>query len=227
MNSCQLIDFGTVDYLSCWTYQKELLQKKLKAPETPDFLLMAEHPEVVTLGRKFRGEKSANYVSIERGGEATLHNVGQLVIYPILNLQKKERDVPLYLRNLEEIIILTLSEFSIAASRKPKQTGVWVGERKIASIGVAISRWITYHGCALNIGNDLTAFRQINPCGLDWTVMTSMKNELDISPDRSQVIRKYCRHFEIVLGRTLNCGAAMELLSFQEHGKAATTPSAG
>jgi len=145
----------------------------------PDTLILVEHPAVYTQGR---GEESLAHLKsetfyIERGGQATYHNPGQLVAYPILTLEDKNRDLHLYLRTLEEALIQTLEHFDIQGMRKEKATGVWVGEGKykIASLGVAVRKWITYHGIALNVKNDLSGFFKINPCGFDAQVMTSME----------------------------------------------------
>jgi lipoate-protein ligase B len=115
---------------------------------------------------------------IERGGDVTYHGYGQLVGYPILDLSSRERDIRKYLRNLEKTLIETLAQFGIAAQRAEGRTGVWVGEKKIASIGVAVRSWITFHGFALNVTTDLSYFAQINPCGYHSSIMTSMKEQL-------------------------------------------------
>ena len=178
----QVQDFKLAEYAEIWRYQKALVQRRL-AGDIEDTLLLGEHPPVITLGRGSHAENllkpGVSVVEIERGGDVTYHGPGQLVAYPILLLPQGRRDLHRYLRDLEEVIILTLHEFNIQGERNPGWTGVWVqnqgGLFKIASIGVAVKQWVTYHGLALNINTDLTHFGQINPCGLQSRVMTSMQ----------------------------------------------------
>lgn len=214
-----IVDLGTMAYAESWEFQKNIVSKIQVDPTRLDQLVIVEHPEVITVGRGFQGENKDAF-EIERGGEATLHNLGQLVFYPILRLRPGERDIHGFLRKLEEVLILTMNEWGISAERRPGATGVWVdkGSRKIASIGIAVSKWVTYHGCALNVDNDLTAFRKINPCGFDWSVMTSITKETGRVPSRQDVVRVFCGNFEIVLGRRVHCGAPGELLSSLEYG---------
>lgn len=206
---------GLCDYAQVWGLQKQLARQVGERPEADECLLVVEHPEVVTIGRRFKGVTPTNAIAIERGGEATLHSPGQLVAYPILRLSTAERDLHGYLRKLEESIIRTVGDFGIEAIRKHGATGVWVdeGSKKIASIGVAVSRWITYHGIALNVSNDLRAFQQINPCGFGWLVMTSMERELGRPLTREAVEKSFCRNFEAVFHRQLDCRNPWELLS--------------
>ncbi len=149
-----------------------------------DTLLFVEHPHVYTLGR---GGKAANVLApkdvpvyrTSRGGDVTYHGPGQLVVYPIIDLRSKLRkDVHRYVRNLEQSAILTLADFGIAAVRRPPYTGIWIDDRKIAAIGVAVRRCVTYHGLALNVNSDLSYFQRIVPCGLAWADVTSMAKEL-------------------------------------------------
>ncbi len=203
-----LLDLGTKEYLETYDLQKAWVERKKAAASEPDLLLLVEHPEVFTYGRKCGAVTQINdgkkRVAIERGGDVTFHNPGQLVCYPLLQLEGIERSVPVFLRKLEEVLILTLANFGIEAGRKPSFTGVWVGnnERKIASLGVAITRWITYHGSALNVDNDLSGFFEINPCGLPSSIMTSMKKELgEECPSISEVKVAYVRHFSKVFQR--------------------------
>lgn len=209
LKATTLLDLGTQDYLEVYALQKAWVERK-KASEDADVLILVEHPEVFTYGRKCGPVPERNdgkrRVAIERGGEVTFHNPGQLVCYPILSLQGAEQSVPGYLRNLEEVLILTLADFGLAASRKPNFTGVWVADqqRKIASLGVAITRWVTYHGSALNVDNDLSGFFEINPCGLPSSIMTSMKQELGAKcPTMAMVKDAYLRHFSQVFQRSV------------------------
>lgn len=177
-------DFQLTDYQSIWDLQKALVQQRLNG-EIPDTLLIGEHPPVITLGRGSQAENLLNpsipVIEIERGGDVTYHGPGQLIAYPILLLPEGKRDLHQYLRHLEEVIILTLKDFGVEGQRNPSWTGVWAKEpqsgqlRKLASIGVSVKKWVTYHGLALNVSTDLAAFSQINPCGLQSEVMTSMQ----------------------------------------------------
>jgi lipoyl(octanoyl) transferase len=180
----EIQDFGLSDYQTVWDLQKILVQKRLSG-EIPDTLLVGEHPPVITLGRSSHAENLLNpsipVLSIERGGDVTYHGPGQLIAYPIRHLPQGQRDLHQCLRDLEEVIILTLKEFGITGERNPGWTGVWTIEPqsgqllKLASIGVSVKKWVTYHGLALNVCNDLAPFSQMNPCGLPSTVMSSMQ----------------------------------------------------
>ena len=175
----EVIDFRLSDYETIWALQKRILEERL-AGARPDTLLLGEHPHVITLGRGTHAENllapDIPIVEIERGGDVTYHGPGQLIAYPILQLP--HRDLHRYLRDLEEALIQTLAAFEITGVRNPGWTGVWVetpqGLRKLASIGVAVRKWVTYHGIALNVTTDLAYFRQINPCGLESQVMSRM-----------------------------------------------------
>ena len=177
-------DLGRRDYLAAEEIQEKLLAVKQRAP-APDILLFVEHPHVYTLGR---AGKEANVLAPEevpvyrtsRGGDVTYHGPGQLVVYPLVDLRSKQRrDVHRYLRNLEMTAIRTLSDFGLEATRRPPYTGIWIGDKKIAAIGVAVRRSITFHGLALNVNTDLSYFRRIVPCGLAWADVTSMAKELN------------------------------------------------
>jgi lipoate-protein ligase B len=147
-------------------------------------LILVEHPDVITLGR--RRSAAANVVAagdipifeIERGGDATYHGPGQLVGYPILELDGDERDLHAFLRAIEEALLGVCKDVGLDGRRNPGWTGVWIGERKLASIGIAVRKWVTMHGFALNVATDLSRFAAIHPCGLDAAVMTSLAAEL-------------------------------------------------
>jgi lipoate-protein ligase B len=180
----QLLDLGLREYGEVWELQRELVGKRQR-DEIPDTLVLVEHPHVITLGRGTHKENvlapgDTPLFEIERGGDVTYHGPGQLVGYPIFLLRQPERDLHLYLRNLEESLIRAVAHFGIVAERKAGWTGVWVagGARKLASIGVAVKRWVTLHGFALNVSTDLARFTSINPCGLDATAMGSMQSVL-------------------------------------------------
>ncbi len=168
---------------------------------------MVEHPHVFTLGR--RGDRS-NLLSdelpvyqVERGGDVTYHGPGQLVGYPILKLDGFEQDIRNYLSRLEEVLIDTVAEFGLKAEHSERQTGVWVGEKKLASIGVAIKSWVTYHGFALNVNTDLSYFGKIRPCGLESSTLTSMKSIIGRQVEMAKVKAKVKRHFARVFQRRL------------------------
>lgn len=175
------VHLGRVPYEAAWELQKQLVERRA-AGEIPDVLLLLEHDPVVTIGRSARGERAVlpgvPVFEVERGGDLTYHGPGQLVGYPIVALVEERRDLHRFLRDLEEALLRTLRRFEIAGERRPGWTGVWCGERKVASIGVAVRRWVTYHGFALNVSTDLSAFQALRPCGLPGEVMTSMERIL-------------------------------------------------
>ena len=183
MRRCAVLDLGRLDYANALAWQQRLVAQR-KQGLVDDHLLLVEHPHVITLGRNghkenlLAGDEILSRAGIaffptDRGGDVTYHGPGQLVGYPILDLREWKRDVGAYVRAIEQTIIDTLADYGITAGRIPKLTGVWVGERKIAAIGVHISRWVTSHGFALNVATDLTYFQYIIPCGLTKPV-TSM-----------------------------------------------------
>jgi lipoate-protein ligase B len=200
-------DFGLTDYETVWALQKTLVQQRL-AESIPDTLLLGEHPPIITLGRGSHAENLLNpdipVLAIERGGDVTYHGPGQLIAYPILHLPEGQRDLHLYLRNLEESLILTLAHFGLEGVRNPGWTGVWVRSPqedrllKIASIGVAVKQWVTYHGIALNISTDLAHFRQINPCGLDSQIMTSLNQVLGHPVSMTEAKQAFIQAFQQV-----------------------------
>ena len=201
----RIVDLGTRDYAEVWHVQKELLAARQR-DDVPDTLLLVEHPHVLTLGRGARRENllasaDMQVFEVERGGDVTYHGPGQLCGYPILYLREGERDVHRYLRHLEEAIIRTLAEFAIDGVRRPGLTGVWVGPRKLASLGVAVRRWVTFHGFALNVCTDLERFSAINPCGLSASVMGSMTGVLGRPVAVAEVRAPLLRHLAAVLDR--------------------------
>jgi lipoate-protein ligase B len=183
-HEARLVDLGTREYADVWSMQLALVKQRQQG-EIPDTLLFVEHPHVITAGRSAKRDNLLDLgdtplFEIERGGDVTYHGPGQLVGYPIFLLRDDERDLHTYLRNLEESLIRALAGFGLEGTRKPGWTGVWnaAAERKLASIGVAVKRWVTLHGFALNVATDLARFGAINPCGLDAAVMGSMAGEL-------------------------------------------------
>lgn len=199
-------DLGRMPYRLAWTLQKELVEARL-AGRARDTLLLVEHDPVVTLGRGTRGEflaggarvvregdtefvelpggARAEVIEVERGGQATYHGPGQLVAYPIVKLRDDRHDLHAWMRALEQAVIDTLEPLGLRAGRRDGATGVWIdGQRKICSIGVAASRWVTYHGLALNVSTDLAHFAAIAPCGFEAGVMTSVEREMGAVPIR-------------------------------------------
>jgi lipoate-protein ligase B len=205
MRTLFLADLGRMDYPTALSLQERLLELKQRQGSA-DILLLVEHPHVFTLGRS---GKESNILSpgdvpvlrTSRGGDVTYHGPGQLVAYPILDLNSTLRkDVHRYLRNLELATIDTLASFGLVAERKPPWTGVWIDNRKIASIGVAVRRRLTYHGVALNVNTDLSYFNRIVPCGLSWAEVTSMVRELRIEQSMERVKESFVDHFAEVFG---------------------------
>ncbi|WP_442936784.1 lipoyl(octanoyl) transferase LipB [Nostoc sp.] len=173
-NRCLLYNQGLMPYLEAHRWQRSLLTERIHNPSLDDVLILLEHPPVYTLGQgsnsdfiKFDIDKSEYDVHrVERGGEVTYHCPGQLVGYPILNLQRYRKDLHWYLRELEEVIIRVLAVYGLQGERIPAFTGVWLQGRKVAAIGIKVSRWITMHGFALNVCPDMTGFERIVPCGI-------------------------------------------------------------
>jgi len=223
MRSCQLREIGRVDYGQAFDLQQRLVAER-KQGEIGDQLLLLEHPHVVTLGRNGHIENllahpevlrraGVSFFPTDRGGDITYHGPGQLVGYPILDLREWKRDVGAYVRAVEQVIIDTLADFGISAGRIPKLTGVWVNDRKIAAIGVHISRWVTSHGFALNVNTDLSYFQYIVPCGLTKPV-TSMA-QLGCAADLVEVSRSLAGHF----GRVFDCEMLLEPVVLAAPGK--------
>lgn len=193
---------------------------KLEEIITPNYLVFCEHPHVYTLGNSGKPEhllldeqgleeKHATYYHINRGGDITYHGPGQIVSYPILDLDNFFTDIHLYLRTLEEAVILTLADYGILASRYPGYTGVWLDPdndraRKISAMGVRCSRWVTMHGLAFNVNNDLSYFQNIIPCGIEDKAVTSMKAELGYEVDIKEVQQKLQEHIAALFGMELS-----------------------
>ena len=176
---------GRTAYGEAHALQQELLDARI-AGRIADTLVLTEHHPVITMGRGPRpaGLESLTIpvVEVERGGEATFHGPGQLVAYPILELREDRRDLHRYLRDLEEVVIRVLAELEVKSSRREGLTGVWIGDRKVCSIGVAVRRWVTWHGLALNVHTDPAAFAGFRPCGLEPDVMTRLADHADLPP---------------------------------------------
>jgi lipoyl(octanoyl) transferase len=217
-------DLGILDYKACWDYQETLFNETVALkianrsaePEsqiaTKNHLLFVEHPHVYTLGKSGDTshllinehqleEKEATYYKINRGGDITYHGPGQLVGYPILDLDHFFTDIHKYLRLLEETIILTLDEYGIKAGRSKGETGVWLDDdnvfkaRKICAMGVRCSRWVTMHGWGFNVNSNLDYFKNIVPCGIQDKAVTSLNKELGQDVDMTEIKEKLKKHF--------------------------------
>tara|TARA_B110000908_G_scaffold36605_1_gene43949 strand:+ start:933 stop:1640 length:708 start_codon:yes stop_codon:yes gene_type:complete len=229
--SVTIKDLGVVDYKKCWDYQEELFKsvvdikiknrrQSLSLP-TSNYLLFVEHPHVYTLGKSGDisnllinesqlEQRGAKFYKINRGGDITYHGPGQIVGYPILDLDNFFTDIHKYLRFLEEVIILTLNDYGLSASRNPGKTGVWLGvetpfTRKICAMGVRASRWVTMHGFALNANVDLSYFDNIIPCGITNNSVTSLNKELGVeNVDLIEVKQKLIKNFKILFEAEIN-----------------------
>lgn len=209
-NLFKIIDLGLIEYSKAYRIQQEVLLNR-QFGEFSDTLLLAEHPPVITIGRS--GSK-ANIIEdedelkkrgisifeIDRGGNVTYHGPGQLVAYPIMNIKDLTNgDIHKFLRILEEAVIRFLSHYNITGNRISNYTGVWVCDKKIASIGIGVRKWISYHGMALNINPDMSHFSMLNPCGLTANKMTSLERVLGKSISISDVKREFIESFKEVL----------------------------
>jgi len=198
----EILDLGRCDYEAAHEKMLAAVEERARGA-IPDRLLFCEFDPVMTVGR---GEDPARFrqlglpvFSVARGGKATFHGPGQVVAYPIVALEGKARDLHAFLRTLEEALILTVGDFGLEGTRDPRNTGCWVNGRKIASIGVAVRRWVTYHGVALNVTTDLGFFRRFDPCGLAPELFTSMERELEAPPALDEVRSSLGRRFREVL----------------------------
>jgi lipoyl(octanoyl) transferase len=182
MRTLEVVQAGTVRYEEALGWQRELAEDRIAGRLSHDVLLLLEHPPVVTLGRNSHAAHvlqpaGIEVFEVERGGDVTFHGPGQLVGYPILDLRAYKQDLHWYLRTLEQALIEALSMLDIPAERNPGFTGVWTRGRKIASIGIHVKQWVTWHGFALNVTTDLTHFARIVPCGIPGVEMTSVERE--------------------------------------------------
>ncbi|MEO8794400.1 MAG: lipoyl(octanoyl) transferase LipB [Daejeonella sp.] len=217
-------DWGTLDYQQAWDKQESIFADIVKSKQenrlnntenpTENYLVFVEHPHVYTLGKSGKpenlllddaalAEKKATYHKINRGGDITYHGPGQIVGYPLLDLDNFFTDIHLYLRTLEEAVILTLKDYNIKAGRYPGFTGVWLDAdnekaRKICALGVRCSRWVTMHGFAFNVSPDLDYFKNIIPCGIDDKDVTSMERELGYKPNLEEVKKILQKHISVL-----------------------------
>ncbi|MGH7800563.1 MAG: lipoyl(octanoyl) transferase LipB [Thermodesulfobacteriota bacterium] len=215
MEGFKVYKLGIIDYQNALKLQLSLLEKRMKE-EIEDVLLLLQHPPTFTMGRSGKTEhllsnikelkkRGIHFEEISRGGDITYHGPGQLVGYPIIDLNNFRCDINSYLRNLEEMIICALCHFDIEAKRINGFTGVWVNDEKVASIGIGIKRWVSYHGFALNVNTDLSYFDMIIPCGIPGVKMTSMKKilakkeNLDMAEVESNIINAFSKVFNRAL----------------------------
>ena len=198
-------NIGRKSYKAVWDLQKEMQQQRING-NIEDTLILVEHDPVYTLGKNANEDhllqsrdESVDVFNIERGGDITFHGPGQLVVYPILDLSNYKKSVSWYMRTLEQVLIDTLIEFKITAQRNNGLTGVWVGDEKIAALGVRISRWVTMHGFALNVNPDLSFYDGIIPCGIFDHGVTSMEQLLGETQNndnvKNMVIEKFNKYF--------------------------------
>jgi lipoyl(octanoyl) transferase len=189
-----VVDLGLASYADTLALQREVARARIAGDIAEDVLLLVEHPPVITLGRSSKSahmlatpeylrQRGVELFEVERGGDVTFHGPGQLVGYPILDLKRHRRDLHWYLRQVEQMLIDGLAVFGLAADRKPPYTGVWIENRKIASIGVHARDWVTWHGFALNVATDLRYFDLIVPCGIQSVTMTSVNAERPDEPE--------------------------------------------
>jgi len=210
MKQLQIVNLGLEDYQSVWELQRKIFNLR-NGGKISDVLLLTEHKHVYTLGKSSDvahlladenelKSTGADVYHIDRGGDITYHGPGQIVGYPILDLNNYYLDIHRYLRDLEEVIILTLNDFGIKGHREENYTGVWVGGEKIAAIGVKVSRWITMHGFALNVNTDLSYFDRIIPCGIFHKGVTSIQKVLGNAVPLNDVCYSVSKHFCGVFG---------------------------
>jgi lipoate-protein ligase B len=205
------IDFDRIDYREAWELQSNLILARKERILQKDIVLFLEHPPVFTLGRRggrecmlvseqFLEKSGVQVIQVERGGNITFHGPGQLVVYPIVDLQTARIKVVDFVSGLEEVMLRTAAHWGIAAERNPANRGIWVGSHKMGSIGIAVRRGISFHGLALNVQTDLTPFSWIQPCGLKGVGMTTMQQETVQKLSMQQVRADLKKQFEAVFG---------------------------
>ncbi|MFQ6065718.1 MAG: lipoyl(octanoyl) transferase LipB [bacterium] len=209
MERIRVLDLGLKDYQSTWVFQERLVERRI-CGQMEDSLILVEHFPVITLGRQgkeedilvsreFLRQEKISLFRVNRGGRVTFHGPGQLVAYPILDLSLDQKDIHKYIRNLEKVVVRSLDKLGIEGRSISGYTGVWVGERKIASIGIGVKRWITYHGLSLNVNIDLSYFSLIDPCGLCEFRVTSLAEILGspvkMDTVKSLLVNSFCELF--------------------------------
>lgn len=218
---CTFYKLGLLDYEEAYDLQKRIWAEKAAGKEE-DALLLLEHNPTLTLGKSGklenllveRDELSRKRISLyftDRGGDITYHGPGQFVAYPIVDLIRRDKDIHQYINDLEEVVIATLADFSIDGEKDQKHVGVWVGKDKICAIGVAVHKWITMHGLALNVNPDLSSFSIITPCGIVGRGVTSMAKLRDQAPTMEEVITRFLAHFSQVFSLSIEQGTIDQL----------------
>lgn len=219
-------DLGFIDYKEAWDLQYKIHSSRVRGNVKDHFLLL-EHPNTYTLGKtadksnlieneEYLKEKNISVYDIDRGGDITYHGPGQIVGYPIINLNDWKQDTHKYLRALEEIIIRVCLEFGLIGKRDPEYTGVWIEDRKIAAIGIKVSRWVTMHGFAFNINTDLSLFNGIIPCGISDKAVTSLSKEINKTVEIDFIKSLILKHFiEVFEYNSIELISKDELLAFE------------
>ena len=214
-NICWAVNLGMIDYNKAWQLQSELVAAKANSAIDRDIILFLEHPAVFTLGRRggrdyllvgesFLEQSGIPVVQVERGGYITFHGPGQLVVYTLIDLEARRLGVTDFVAALEEIMLQSVRAWGLTAQRSTANPGIWMGRRKMGSIGIALRKGISFHGLALNINLDLTPFSWIQPCGLEGVSMTSVKQELSKEVPMRVVRHTVKKNFQSVLGLDLN-----------------------
>jgi lipoate-protein ligase B len=212
--TCWRLDLPVVGYTEAWGLQQAIVRARIEKKLFQDVFLFLEHHPVFTLGRRggmrnlvvsdtFLKQSGIQVIQVERGGDITYHGPGQLVVYPILDLDRRRLGITDLVDILEEVMILVSGALGVQAERNPRNRGVWVGDKKLGSIGLAVRKGITFHGMALNVNLSMTPFEWIHPCGLMNTTMTSLEMELSQKASMSMVRKLTSRHLEEILGQHL------------------------
>ncbi|MGB5747324.1 MAG: lipoyl(octanoyl) transferase LipB [Desulfobacterales bacterium] len=212
---CYSVNLGMIDYNKAWQLQSELVAAKANSSIDRDIILFLEHPAVFTLGRRggrdyllvgesFLEQSGVPVVQVERGGYITFHGPGQLVVYTLIDLEARRLGVTDFVAALEEIMLQSVRAWGLTAQRSNANPGIWIGRRKMGSIGIALRKGISFHGLALNVNLDLTPFSWIQPCGLEGVSMTSVKQELGKEIPMRVVRHTVKKNFQSVLGLDLN-----------------------
>jgi lipoate-protein ligase B len=209
MKKLDVIDLGAFSYEEAYFLQKKIVSEK-KLNRHNDSVILVEHPNIFTIGRSgsrdnilvdddFLSENKLKTINVDRGGDVTFHGIGQLVAYPIFDLRNHAKDVHKFIKNLENVLKLTVSEYDLTADSENKYTGLWVDGKKIGFIGIGVSNWITYHGICLNANVDLKYFSTIKPCGIENLEVSSLKEilnkDIDINSLKDTVVEKICEVF--------------------------------
>jgi lipoyl(octanoyl) transferase len=213
------LDLGRKNYQDSLVFQNLVVEHR-KRKEIPDCLIFVNYSHLITLGRAGNiqhllasrsrlEEYGIGFFVTDRGGDITYHGPGQFIVYPVLDLKEWHRDIGRYLRSLEHCVIETLADFGVLAQSIPGLTGVWVGDKKIAALGIRTSQWVTSHGLALNVHPDLTHFDLIVPCGLKSKGVTSMLEILGTRADMNEIKTRFCVHFSKIFERNLTLWSSL------------------